>query len=311
MSRVVRAAMTQTRNAYPRMPGTLAELHTLAGRLDEIREANVAHHIDLMRRAADAGARIIGFGELFTAPYFALDRDPMWFGLAESAEDGPTVQSLRQAARDTGLIVMAPVYERAPDGARYNTAVFVDEYGEVLGKYRKTHIPDGSNEQGQFCEPFYYGRSTGGFARGGANVSNNPYFPVFQTSIGRIGAAICYDRHFDGVIPSLARNGAELIYSPAVTFGQKSQRVWRLEFATDAVRNRVFIAGSNKIGVEPPWTQPYFGDSHFVGPEGVVEAAHPVPELIVADLDLATLGGPDPSGWNLPRDYRGDIYTCR
>ena len=311
MSRIVRLALTETRNAWPHMPARVDELHLLAPRLDEIRRANVDAHVALLAKAAAQGVRAIGFGELFAAPYFALARDPMWRALAEDAATGPTVTTLREAARAHAMIVVAPIYELAPNGKRYNTAVVIDERGDVLGKYRKTHIPEGRNEQGEFCEPFYYGRSEGGFARGGANVSDNPYFPVFQTSIGRIGVAICYDRHFDGVMPSLARNGAELVFSPAITFGAKSARMWRHEFATDAARNRIVIGGSNKRGAEPPWNQPYFGESHFVGPDGELANLSVDPELIIADVDLGALSGPDPSGWDLPRDLRSDIYSPR
>ena len=311
MSRIVRVALTQTTNAYAIMPSRVADLHLLAPRLDDVRRANVDAHVALMAKAAAQGVRAIGFGELFTAPYFGLGRDPMWFALAEDAATGLTVTALRAAARKHAMIVVAPIYELDPNGLRYNTAVVIDEKGEILGKYRKTHIPEGENEQGAFCEPFYYGKSEGGAKRGGANVSDNPYFPVFQTSIGRIGVAICYDRHFDGVMHSLAKNGAELVFSPAVTFGAKSARMWRLEFATDAARHRLVIGGSNKRGAEAPWNQAYFGESHFVGPNGEAPNLSTDPELIVADVDLGALTGPDPSGWDLQRDLRPSIYTPR
>ncbi len=110
---------------------------------------------------------------------------------------------------------------------------------------------------------------------------------------------------------SLAHEGAELVFSPAVTFGEKSQRMWHLEFPVDAARHRLFIGGSNRRGVEPPWNQPYFGESYFVGPGGVLPNLSTHPELIVSDVELAELSRPDPSGWNLPRDLRPDIYSPR
>ena len=76
----------------------------------------------------------------------------------------------------------------------------------------------------------------------------NPFFPVFETSVARIGIATCYDRHFEGVVRSLARAGAEIVFSPAVTFGTKSRRMWDLEFPVDAARHGVFIGGSNRAG---------------------------------------------------------------
>lgn len=308
---MTRIAVTQTVNAYRDMPASVAELGQLAGRLEALREANVAHHVELMRAAKAEGVEVIGFGELFPGPYFALGKNPMWFALAEDATSGPTVSTLRAAAKELSMIVVAPIYERDPSGQRFNTAVFIDEHGGVLGKYRKTHLPCGENEQGSFDEPFYYDESDGKNGESPANVSKNPFFPVYQTSRGRIGAAICYDRHFEGVMYSLAREGAELVFSPAVTFGQKSQRMWQLEFQVDAARHRLFIAGSNREGQEPPWNQPYFGESHVAGPNGVLPNLSKHQNLIIADVDLAALSGPDPSGWDLPRDVRYEAYSKR
>jgi N-carbamoylputrescine amidase len=305
---MVRVALTQTVNAYRGMPTTRAELPSLKGKLAEIARANVAHHLELLRAAAAQGVQAICFGELFPAPYFALEADPMWEGLAEDAEQGETIGRIREAAAATGLVIVAPLYEVTSSGERFNTAVIVSEQGEILGKYRKNHIPQGANEKGGFYEKRYYGPGDGKQGRGPADISSNRHFPAFQTSVGRMGVAICYDRHFEGVVRSLKQGGAEIVFSPAVTFGEKSERLWRLEFQVDAARHRVFIGGSNRKGMEPPWTQPYFGDSHFVGPDGPVANRSDHPNLIIADLDLATLQGTDPSGWDLARDARPKIY---
>jgi N-carbamoylputrescine amidase len=221
--------MTQTVNAYRDMPDRVSDLHLLAGRLGDVRRANVEHHLSLLEEAARQGARVVGLGELFPAPYFALGRDPMWIALAEDAREGETVSAVRGAAKRLGLLVVAPIYERDDEsGKRFNTAVVIGPEGDVLGTYRKAHIPFGENEQGGFHENLYYERSDGNNRLGPANVSRNPYFPVFATPVGRLGVAICYD-----------------------------------------------------------------------------------PELVIADLDLAELAAGDPSGWNLPRDVRHDIYGPR
>jgi N-carbamoylputrescine amidase len=310
--RVVRAALTQTVNAYRDMPSTVDGLSSLASRLDDVRRANVDHHLELLEECARQHVQVVCFGELFPGPYFALRSDPMWTALAEDARDGATVTTLRAAAKRLGIFVIAPIYELdSSSGKRFNTAVFIDAAGEVIGTYRKTHIPYGTNEQGSFYENEYYERSDGHNALGAANVSKNPYFPVFDTALGKLGVAICYDRHFEGVVWSLAREGAELIFSPAVTFGQKSQRMWQIEFEVDAARHNVFIGGSNRSGSEPPWNQPYFGESHFVGPNGRAQNVSTHPNLIIADLELSQLSAGDPAGWNLPRDIRHDIYSPR
>lgn len=304
---LLRAALTETRNACVTLPATLDRLSEWRGRLDEVRAANLQHHLHLLREAARRGARLIGFGELFTAPYFALHRDPLWLDLAEDIDSGPTAQALSAIARELGVVIVAPIYELAGE-RRFNTALVIDADGQRLGSFRKLHIPEGSNEQGAFCEPYYYQRSDGRMRQLAGRVSGvNDYLPVFDTAVGRIGVAICYDRHFEGVMSGLARGGAQVILSPAVTFGAKSRRMWDMEFPVEAARHNVFIGGSNKRGVEPPFTQEYFGASYFVGPNGRLENHSDHPELIIADLPLDDLERADPAGWNLQRDARPEI----
>jgi N-carbamoylputrescine amidase len=204
---------------------------------------------------------------------------------------------------------VCPIYELdARSGRRFDTAVVVGETGTVIGRYRKTHIPEGTNETASFCETFYYERSDGRNGASPVDLSTNPYFPVFETAFARLGVAICYDRHFPGCVATLAAHGAEVVFSPAVTFGATSRRMWEREFEVDALRHRVFIGGSNRRGAEPPWNVEYFGASLFVGPNGRVAPLDVHPNLVVADLDLDELTGDDPSGWNLARDARPEIY---
>lgn len=299
MTRIVRAALTETRNvADLRAPFDAAA----------IRAANVRHHVELVARAASLGARIIGFGELFTAPYFALERDPRWHALAEDARDGESVRVFADVARRHGVVVVMPLYEQdAATGRRFNTAVVIDADGVVLGRSRKLHIPVGTNETAGFHESFYYEPSDGSLEPLLRNVSPHGALPVFETAVGRVGVSICYDRHFPRVAETLARAGAELVFSPAVTFGAKSRRMWRQEFAVDACRHRVFIGASNRRGVEPPFTVEYFGESHFVGPEGELDDLSDDSSLVVSDLDLEQLSRRDPSGWDFARDARRDV----
>ncbi|MCP4444572.1 MAG: acyltransferase [Myxococcales bacterium] len=302
-------ALTQTVNAYHHMPSRMSELPALKDKLGAIRDANIEHHLELITSAASLGVKALCMGELFAGPYFALGEDPMWLGMAEDAATGTTITAMCEAALKHKMLLVAPIYELdSESGKRFNTAVVIENDSSILGKYRKTHIPAGTNDAGSFYETFYYERSDGKLGTSAKNISKNPLFPVFETSAGKIGVAICYDRHFPGVMKALAEQGAELIFSPAVTFGQKSQRMWELEFEVDAARHNVFIAGSNRRGSEAPWNQEYFGASHVVGPNGRAAAVAAPEGLVVADVDLAELTSPDPSGWNLSRDLRPDIY---
>ena len=295
---MIRAALTQTKNAYRAMPATEAELADLAPHLAAIREANVQHHLDLIARAATLGVQVIGLGEMFTGPYFALDQSPMWAELAEDATSGPTVRALQAAAARYEMVIVAPIYERAGD-TLFNTAVVIDADGRRLGSYRKNHIPHGGNEQGCFYEGLFFEVGDGQMQQTEANVSPHPYFPVFETRVGRIGVAICYDRHFEGVMRTMAEAGAQLIFNPAVTFGQDSERMWPIEAAVDARRHNVYIGLSNRLGAEPPWSQVYYGRSHFCAPAGALPDLCPDGALIVSELDFDALEGTETAGWAL------------
>ncbi len=309
MSPLIRVALTQTCNAYSAMPCSIDGLPGLAKQMPAIAEANLNHHLELLEQAASMGVQAICFGELFTGPYFALHQDPMWIALAEDATNGPTVTALKAAAKRHAILIVAPIYEwDASSRTRFNTAVVIEKDGTILGSYRKCHIPEGENDAGSFHETFYYDRSDGKMDNGDKNISDNDFFPVFETSIGKLGVAICYDRHFPGVMKALSEGGAELVFSPAVTFGQKSRQMWEMEFAVDATRHNLFIGGSNRIGSEPPWNQEFFGASYFVGPNGRPSPIEAPKGLVVADLNLGELRGEDPSGWNFTRDLRPAIY---
>lgn len=306
----VRVAMTQTINQWGPMPQSLVELDGLRDRLDDIRRANLDHHLRLLERAARDDVKAICFGELFCGPYFALSDEPMWREMAEPI-DGPTVQRLQEAAREHEMVIVAPIYELDVErNQRFNTAVFIDADGEVLGRYSKVHIPHGENEANPFLERHYYDGAIGRPNTHPSNISPYPFFPVFNTRAGRLGCAICYDRHFEGVMSGLAKGGAQIVFCPAVTFGKKSQRLWEMEFAVDATRNHIYIGGSNREGSEPPWNQPFYGGTHFVGPNGRCADQSDHPELVVCDLPVDQLAHPDPAGWDLKAHRRPEVHTA-
>ncbi len=298
---MITIALTETCNAFSPMPKRIEDLHELKGQLGAMRDANLDHHEALARTAAKEGAKIIGFGELFTGPYFATVTDEMWLDLAEDVFEGPSAKRLSALAAELSIVIVAPLFELdAKTGRRFNTAIVIDADGRILGRYRKTHIPHGANETEQFLERFYYEA---------ADADLEALFPVFETRYAKVGVGICYDRHFEGVMRSLSAAGAELVFSPAVTFGQKSEYFWQREFEVDAMRNNIFIAGSNRLGSEPPFNVHYFGSSYVTGPNGRADNRTDLPNLVLADIDLSTLSGADPSGWSLGKDRRTGDYT--
>ncbi len=304
-----KVAVTETCNAYGSMPDDLSALPNLASELEAIREANLDHHSELIGVAAGAGVALIGLGELFTGPYFALENRPMWRGLAESAVDGPSITVMRELARQHGLGIVAPIYEHDEKTGRYfNTAVVIDSDGNTVGSYRKNHIPAGRNAMGEFFETAYYQASDGGSAHAsGLRVSGTDHHPVFDMGCCKLGVAICYDRHFPATVRELARGGAELVLCPSVTFGLKSREVWDAEFVSDSIRHNVFIGGSNRRGSEKPWDVSFFGEGYFTGPNGRLPNISEDERLVIAEIDLRLRNDGDPSGWNFARDRRPEI----
>ena len=136
-------------------------------------------HESYARAAAEQGARVMGFQEVFNAPYFCQVQEAEHYRWAEPVPDGPTVQRMQALARETGMVLVVPVFEIEDSGFYYNTAAVIDADGTVLGKYRKHHIPQVEG----FWEKFYF-------------RPGNLGWPVFDTAVGKVGVYICYDRHF-------------------------------------------------------------------------------------------------------------------
>jgi len=274
MSRVVRAALFQT-----------------AWTGDK--ESMIAAHEQAARDAAAQGAKIIGFQEVFNAPYFCQVQEPEHYGWAEPVPDGPTVQRMCALARELGMVMVVPVYEIERAGFYYNTAAVIDADGSFLGKYRKHHIPQVHG----FWEKYYF-------------KPGNLGWPVFDTAVGRIGVNICYDRHFPEGWRALGLAGAEIVYNPSATSRGLSAYLWQLEQPAAAVANEYFVAAINRVGVEEYGDNDFYGTSYFVDPRGqlVGEAASDKhEELVVRDLDLDQIEQVRQQ-WAFYRDRRPDAY---
>ena len=164
----------------------------------------------------------------------------------------------------------------------------------MLGKYRKTHIP---HVGPCFWEKFYF-------------KPGNLGYPVFDTSVGRIGLIICYDRHFPEVARELGLKGAELVFNPSATVKSLSRYLWELEQPAHAVANGFWIAASNRVGVEAPLNNnKFYGSSYFCSPRGkiVAQASDSEDEVLVADLDLDEIREVR-NTWQFFRDRRPETY---
>jgi beta-ureidopropionase len=250
-------------------------------------------HIKMIADAAGQGAQVVGLQEIFHGPYFCAEQDPKWYATAEP-EDGPTVSRMREVAREHGVVLIVPWYEEAQPGVYYNTACVIERDGSVLGKYRKTHIP----QVGPcFWEKFYF-------------KPGNLGYPVWDTSVGRIGMIICYDRHFPEVARELGLKGAELVFNPSATVESLSRYLWELEQPAHAVANGFWVAASNRVGVEAPLNpNKFYGSSYFCSPRGkiVAQASDSEDEVLVADIDLDEIREVR-NTWQFFRDRRPETY---
>ena len=253
----------------------------------------VDKHIKMIADAAGQGAQVVGLQEIFHGPYFCAEQDPKWYDTAEP-EDGPTVSRMREVAREHGIVLIVPWYEEEQPGVYYNTACVIERDGTILGKYRKTHIP---HVGPCFWEKFYF-------------KPGNLGYPVFDTSVGRIGLIICYDRHFPEVARELGIKGAELVFNPSATVESLSRYLWELEQPAHAVANGFWMAASNRVGVEAPLNPAkFYGSSYFCSPRGkiVAQASDSEDEVLVADLDLDEIREVR-NTWQFFRDRRPETY---
>jgi N-carbamoylputrescine amidase len=192
------------------------------------------------------------------------------------------------------MVLIVPFYEEAQTGVYYNSAVLIEADGTIAGKYRKSHIP---HVGPCFWEKFYF-------------KPGNLGYPVFDTSVGRIGLIICYDRHFPEIGRALGLKGAELVFNPSATVESLSKYLWELEQPAHAVANGYWIAAINRVGSEPPLTaHRFYGSSYFCNPRGqiVAKASDSQDEVLVHDVDL-DMNREVRNTWQFLRDRRPETY---
>ena len=284
MARITRAALIQASNPAPPESS-----------IEDTKKMMIDKHVELIKQAADQGAQVTCLQEIFYGPYFCAEQDTRWYEIAEQIPDGPTIKLMQELAKQHKMILVVPIYEVDMTGVYYNTAAVIDEHGEYLGKYRKHHIPHCNPG---FWEKFYF-------------KPGNLGYPVFETSAGKIGVYICYDRHFPEGARELGLNGAEIVFNPSATVAGLSEYLWKLEQPAHAVANQYYVGAINRVGTEEPWRiGEFYGQSYFCNPRGqiMVEGSRDKDEVIVADLDLDMIEEVR-NTWQFYRDRRPESYT--
>ncbi len=261
---------------------------------------NIAAVRRLALRAAEAGAGFVCFPELASTIYPAFTNDPELFRLAEP-EDGPSVTAARAIAREAGLVLVYPFFEREGDHY-YNSAVVFSGDGQRLTKYRKNTIPSGLGRLvGTGGSEEYYFRP------------GDLGFPVVQTELGyKLGLNICYDRNLPEPARCAALNGAELLCVP-VTSTQRARSRWEMLLCARAVENVMYVAAPNRVGVDQGGApgEFYFGESLIINPRGeiVAHASATEEDVVWADLDRDLLER-QRKNWVFFTDRRPDQYAA-
>ena len=257
------------------------------------KDSMIKKNSDLARQAAEQGAQVLCFQELFYGPYFCQVQDNEHFEYAEPIPDGPTTKLMQDLAKETGMVLVVPIFEKEQEGFYYNTAAVIDSDGSYLGKYRKHHIPHVNG----FWEKFYF-------------RPGNMGYPVFDTAVGRVGVYICYDRHFPEGWRALGLNGAQIVFNPSATSRGLSMYLWNLEQPAAAVANEYFVGAINRVGKEEYGDNDFYGSSYFVDPRGQIvgdSASDTDEEVVVRDLDLDMIEEVRQQ-WAFYRDRRPDAY---
>jgi N-carbamoylputrescine amidase len=267
-------------------------------------EENLRKAIGRIEEAAKAGAEVICLPELFRSQYFCQKEDPAAFDLAEPIP-GPTTGKLGAVARKLKVAVIAPIFERRAAGLYHNSAAVIDA-GELVGLYRKMHIPDDP----AYYEKFYFTPGDLGFR-------------VFSTHAGRIGTLICWDQWYPEGARLTALQGASILFYPTAigwhpdekqAHGEAQREAWRTVQRGHAIANGIYLAAVNRVGYEKlPGAGAgieFWGSSFLCDPQGVVlaEASTNREEILYGEVDPERMEDVR-QNWPFLRDRRIDAYA--
>ncbi|SEU23785.1 N-carbamoylputrescine amidase [Paenibacillus sp. NFR01] len=261
---------------------------------DNIRKAEA-----LVRKAAAEGAQIILLQELFETPYFCQKEKSDYYAYATELEYNKAVNHFKEIAKELQVVLPISFYEKK-NYARYNSLAVIDADGTVLGKYRKSHIPDGPGYE----EKFYFNPGDTGFK-------------VWKTKYAKIGVGVCWDQWYPEAARVMSLMGAEILFYPTAIGSEPqdgsidSKDHWQTCMLGHAAANLIPVVASNRIGEERDEESSinFYGSSFIAGPQGnkIVEAGRDEEAVLVSEFDLDALevGRIE---WGIFRDRRPELY---
>jgi N-carbamoylputrescine amidase len=258
-----------------------------------------------VRAAAKAGAEVICLPELYRSEYFCQREDAALFDLAETVP-GTSTQAFAPIARELGVVIIVPVFEKRASGLYHNSAVIIDASGEIAGLYRKMHIPDDP----AYYEKFYF-------------TPGDTGFKAFDTKVGRIGTLICWDQWYPEGARLTALQGASVLFFPTAIgwhphekdqVGAVQRDAWQTVQRGHAVANGCYVAAANRIGHEVPQGGgagiQFWGSSFIADPQGQIlaEASTDREQILLAEVDPERIEDVR-RNWPFLRDRRIDAYA--
>jgi N-carbamoylputrescine amidase len=267
-------------------------------------EENLKRAVSWIEAAASSRAKVICLPELFRSKYFCQCEDTAFFDLAEPIP-GPTTEALGKIARKAKVVIIASIFERRAPGIYHNSTAVIDADGEIVGLYRKMHIPDDP----AYYEKFYF-------------TPGDLGFQAFDTSAGRIGTLICWDQWYPEAARLVSLMGASIIFYPTAigwhphekeACGKAQLDAWRTVQRGHAIANGVYVAAVNRVGFEPSPDGrtgiEFWGSSFLCDPQGVMiaEATVDEEEVILGEVALEHIEDIR-RNWPFLRDRRVDAY---
>lgn len=264
-------------------------------------DENIGKAEKLVREAASKGAQIILLQELFETPYFCQKENFDYYKYAISLEDNKAVNHFKKLAKELAVVLPISFYERR-NNARYNSVAVIDADGEILGVYRKTHIPDGPGYE----EKFYFNPGDTGFK-------------VWNTRYAKIGVGICWDQWFPESARCMALMGAELLMYPTAIGSEPkepdidSKNHWQICMQGHSAANVMPLIASNRVGAESDEDSEinFYGSSFITNQSGekIAEADRTSEGVLTAEFDLDEIEAHRIS-WGVFRDRRPELYKA-
>ncbi|MEO8880498.1 MAG: carbon-nitrogen hydrolase [Gemmatimonadaceae bacterium] len=294
----------------------VADSPFMIGLVQQAVPPNAAEAVDAgergIREAAKKGAQIICLQELFDAPYFCKVTDAERFDLAESIP-GPITERMQRVAKELGVVIIVPIFEKRGPGVYHNSAAVIDTDGVLLGTYRKMHIPDDP----LYHEKYYF--TPGEIYQHDESIPASG-FRVFKTKVATIGVLICWDQWYPEAARITALMGAQILFYPTAIgwhpkekaeWGAAQADAWRTAQRAHAIANGVYVAAVNRVGFEPePGTDglEFFGHSFVCDPYGrIITEAGTEPAILTAVIDPGAIEYTR-RNWPFLRDRRIDAY---